>query len=104
MKTRISRAVLVVTASLAVLIPVSASTASAAPTGCTTGGGNAYSTAYCSGGSGRYWAWANCKMTTWPYWTATVHGGSKAAKSGQHATVLCPPLYLVINRGVGVAN
>lgn len=97
-------ATVAVATSALLLAPATSATANAAPTGCKASGGGTYATAHCTGGSGRYWAWANCQMANWPYWKTTVHGSSKKARSGQTAWVWCPPPYLVIQRGVGVAN
>ncbi len=103
MRNLLSKVCIVTVATAAALLPATA-TANAAPTGCTAGGGGTYATATCSGGSGKYWAWANCQMANWPYSKTTVHGWSQKAKSGKTAWVVCPPPYLVTNRGVGVAN
>jgi len=81
-------------AGAAVLLPLSASSADAAPTGCSTGGGSIWSTAYCSGygTGGSYQAWATCYATAWA-WTGTytfVESGWVAAGSGKTATAWCP--------------
>lgn len=80
--------------------------ASAAPTGCSTGGGGTYSTAYCSGGTGYYQAYAVCANPAIPGATfyKFVQSGWVAAKSGKTALVWCPFLYVVSSRGVGLKN
>lgn len=91
----------VLAAGLAVVAP---STAQAAPSGCSAGGGFTYSTAYCSGGTGSYQAYATCKQTFWPYYSAFVQSGWVRARSGQTAWAWCPFGYNVMSRGVGIRN
>lgn len=88
----------------ALLMPVGAGQATAAPTGCRTGGGFTYATAYCSGGTGSYQAYATCFQTYWPYFHRFVQSDWKRAKSGHTATVWCPFGYNVKSRGVGIRN
>lgn len=94
-------AVTILAVGVAVVAP---STAQAAPTGCSAGGGYTYSTAYCSGGTGAYQAYATCKQTFWPYYSAFVQSGWVGARSGQTAWAWCPFGYNVMSRGVGIRN
>lgn len=90
----------------AMMLSVGASSASAAPTGCKTGGGGTYATAYCSGGTGSYQAYARCFNPSIPgatFWKF-VEGPWVAARSGKTASVSCPFLYVVDSRGVGIRN
>lgn len=66
---------------------LSVAPASAAPTGCSVGGGNTYATAYCSGGTGSYRVWAQCQGTVWPYYWTFVQSGW--VRPGQTAWVWC---------------
>lgn len=92
--------------SLAAVFSLGAGTASAAPTGCSKGGGGTYATAICSGGTGSYQAYATCMNPTIPGATfyKFVEGPWKVARSGQTSTVGCPFLYVVSSRGVGIRN
>lgn len=78
----------------------------AAPTGCSKGGGGVYATAVCSGGNGSYQAYATCMNPTIPGATfyKFVEGPWKRAGSRETSTVICPFLYVVSNRGVGLRN
>ncbi len=80
--------------------------AQAAPTGCSKGGGGVYATAICSAGNGSYQAYATCMNPTIPGATfyKFVEGPWKRAGSRETSTVICPLLYVVSNRGVGLRN
>ena len=80
--------------------------AQAAPTGCSQGGGGVYATAICSAGNGSYQAYATCMNPTIPGATfyKFVEGPWKRAGSRETSTVICPLLYVVSNRGVGLRN
>ncbi len=80
--------------------------AQAAPTGCSKGGGGVYATAICSGGNGSYQAYATCMNPTIPGATfyKFVEGPWKRAGSRETSTVICPLLFVVSNRGIGLRN
>ncbi|MGC0363875.1 hypothetical protein ABH922_001859 [Rhodococcus sp. 27YEA15] len=92
--------------SVAAVFSIGTGPASAAPTGCSPGGGGVYATAKCSGGNGWYQAYAVCMNPAIPGATfyKFVEGPWKKAKSGETSTVWCPLLYVVSSRGVGVKN
>jgi hypothetical protein len=102
MKRRIASLALATSLFTALMVPLGAGPAAAAPNGCWAGGGYTYTTAYCSGGSGYYQAYAVCKQTFWPYFSAFVESDWKRAGSGQTATKWCPLGYNVMSRGVGL--
>ena len=81
-------------------------TAMAAPSGCAKGGGGTYSTAICSGGNGAYQAYATCFNPAIPGATfyKFVEGPWKRAGSRETSTVVCPFLFVVSSRGVGLRN
>ncbi|ACL42402.1 hypothetical protein Achl_4451 (plasmid) [Pseudarthrobacter chlorophenolicus A6] len=88
----------------ALMLPLSAGPASAAPNGCYAGGGYTYATAFCSGGTGSYQAYAVCFQSYWPFFQTFVQSDWKRAGSGQTAWVWCPFGYNVKSRGVGLRN
>jgi hypothetical protein len=98
--------VLTAIVSAGMMVTLAAAPASAAPTGCTTGGGMTYATAYCSGGTGYYQAWAQCQGTVWPYYWTFVQSDWKRAGSGQTAWVMCTAWNggVVYTRGVARRN
>lgn len=91
-------------AAAALTMSLGVGTASAAPMGCSQGGGFTYATAYCSGGTGYYQAYADCFQSYWPHYHRFVQSDWKRARSGQTAWVWCPFGYNVWSRGVGVKN
>ncbi|WP_331764111.1 hypothetical protein OG225_43435 (plasmid) [Nocardia sp. NBC_01377] len=91
-------------ASAMIAVTVGAGTATAAPTGCSKGGGNTYANAICTGGNGSYQAYATCFNPTIPGATfyKFVEGPWKRAGSKETSTVWCPFLYVVESRGIGL--
>ena len=89
------------------LVGAAATSASAAPTGCSTGGGNTWADAYCSGGTGYYQVYAVCRNDFIPgasqYWF--VESNWVKARSGERPSVQCwSGGGVVQSRGVGLRN
>ncbi|MEP9395358.1 hypothetical protein ABLE92_25305 [Gordonia sp. VNQ95] len=105
LRNRVAATVLAASAA-ATVATATTGVAGAAPTGCTKGGGNTYATAKCTGGTGWYQAYATCFNPTIPGATfyKFVEGPWKKARSGETSTVVCPILYAVDYRGVGIKN
>jgi hypothetical protein len=104
MKRKIASAALVTSLLTALMLPLSAGPAAAAPTGCYAGGGFTFTTAYCSGGTGAYQAAAICQQSFWPYHSKHVVSDWKAARSGQTPWAWCPLTYNVVARWVNLRN
>lgn len=104
MKRKLTSLALGTALAAAMMLPLSAAPASAAPNGCYAGGGGTYATAYCSGGTGAYQAYAVCFQTYWPFFHKFVESDWKSARSGHTAWVWCPLGYNVKSRGVGLRN
>lgn len=106
MNGRIASIALAGVTAAVVTVTGGAGIAAAAPTGCSKGGGGTYATAICSGGNGAYQAYATCMNPTIPGATfyKFIEGPWKRAGSRETSTVVCPFLFVVSNRGVGVRN